>query len=94
MWSAYILPYMEAENIRKLVEINYGSNVNYAYPGPFYTYPVANNNLEACETVIPVYRCPSTDQPEHIADQGDGCRLLYPSSGSWIVYRLCLWRGD
>ena len=70
MWSAYILPYMEADNIRKLVEINYGSNVNYAYPNPFYTYPVANNNLQACETVIPVYRCPSTDQPEHIADQG------------------------
>jgi prepilin-type N-terminal cleavage/methylation domain-containing protein len=70
MWSAFILPYMEAENIRNLVEIDFAHNFNYAYPGPFYTYPVPGNNLEACETVIPVYRCPSTDQPEHIADQG------------------------
>jgi prepilin-type N-terminal cleavage/methylation domain-containing protein len=70
MWSAFILPYMEAENIRKLVKIDFKNNFNYAYPGPFYTYPVANNNLQACETVVPVYRCPSTDQPEHMADQG------------------------
>jgi len=70
MWSAFILPYMEQENIRNLVTINFAHNSNYAHNGPFYTLPVPNNNLQACETVIPVYRCPSTAQPEHIADQG------------------------
>lgn len=70
MWSAFILPYMEQQAIRDLVTIDFGNNFNYAYKGPFYSYPVARNNLEACETVVPVYRCPSAGLPEHVADQG------------------------
>ncbi|MCA9231128.1 MAG: DUF1559 domain-containing protein [Planctomycetales bacterium] len=94
MWSAFILPYMEQESIRNLVKIDFDNHTNYAYPGPFYTYPVLNNNLEACETVIPVYRCPSTNQPEHIADQGKDSNFYihervpgsYIGNGSGVVW--------
>jgi prepilin-type N-terminal cleavage/methylation domain-containing protein len=70
MWSAFILPYLELGTLRDRVKVDFANNWNYAYPGPFYDYPVPNNNLEACETVIPVYRCPSMALPEHMADQG------------------------
>ena len=70
MWSAFILPYIEQENLRSNVTINFSQHANYAYPGPFYTYPVLGNNLEACETVLPIFRCPTMNLPLHVADQG------------------------
>jgi prepilin-type N-terminal cleavage/methylation domain-containing protein len=86
MWSAYILPYMELQSLRNLVTIDYTNNWNYANPGPFYDYPVPNNNLVACETVIPVYRCPSVALPYHVADQGTDANFYIQNRvpGSYI----------
>jgi len=70
LWSAYILPYCEEETLRKLVTISTTSEgLNWACPSPFYTYPLTDpsfKNLQACETVIPMYRCPSAGLPEHM----------------------------
>jgi hypothetical protein len=88
MWSAFILPYMEQQNIRDLVTIDYNNNVNYAANTDVYTYPVRpqDANLVPCETVVPVYRCPSMGLPEHIADQGSDTNyyIRYRVPGSYI----------
>ncbi len=71
MWSAFILPYMEEQNLRDLITLL--EHQQYAMNQPFYSYPVLDpnfRNLVACETVIPVYRCPSAGLPEHMQDQG------------------------
>ncbi len=71
MWSAFVLPYMEEESLRDLVILL--EHNQYAHNQPFYSYPVTDpffRNLVACETVIPVYRCPSAGLPEHMRDQG------------------------
>ena len=81
MWSAFILPYMEQQNIRDLVTIDFDHNVNYASRSDVYP-PISPGdvNLLACETVVPVYRCPSTIQPEHVADQGIDTNYYISSS--------------
>jgi prepilin-type N-terminal cleavage/methylation domain-containing protein len=70
LWSGFILPYVEEEALKKLVTISTESDgFNWACPSPFYTYPLSDpsfKNLQACETVIPMYRCPSTGSPEHM----------------------------
>jgi prepilin-type N-terminal cleavage/methylation domain-containing protein len=70
LWSAFILPFAEEESLKKLVTISTDSDgFNWACPNPFYSYPLADpsfRNLQACETVIPMYRCPSAGLPEHV----------------------------
>jgi prepilin-type N-terminal cleavage/methylation domain-containing protein len=70
LWSAFILPYAEETALKNLVTISTASDgFNWACPNPFYTYPLTDpffSNLQACETVIPMYRCPSNGAPEHM----------------------------
>lgn len=70
LWSGFILPYVEEDTLKKLVTISTSSDgFNWAHESPFYTYPLSDPrylNLQACETVIPMYRCPSAALPEHV----------------------------
>jgi prepilin-type N-terminal cleavage/methylation domain-containing protein len=70
LWSGFILPYAEEETLKQLVTISTTSDgFNWACPQPFYSYPLTDpsfKNLLACETVIPMYRCPSANLPEHV----------------------------
>ena len=46
-------------------------NRNWASASPAYAYPIRAEewkNIEALETLIPVYRCPSAALPEHMPD--------------------------
>ena len=73
MWTAYILPYMEDKALRDIMTFQEGGGVNHqwAHPGPYtpatiLRYPY--ENIQACETVISLYRCPSAGLPEHQYD--------------------------
>lgn len=70
LWSGFILPYAEETELKNLVTISTESDgFNWACPNPFYTYPLTDpsfKNLLACETVIPMYRCPSAGLPAHL----------------------------
>jgi prepilin-type N-terminal cleavage/methylation domain-containing protein len=70
LWSGFVLPYAEEETLKKLVTISTTDDgFNWACPNPFYTYPLSDpsfKNLQACETVISMYRCPSAGIPEHM----------------------------
>ncbi len=72
MWSAYILPYMEESGLWDTLTIDYENVHPYSHPGPDYGYPLAApfRNVEACETVIEIYRCPSAALPQHLRDRG------------------------
>ncbi len=76
LWSAFLLPYLEEGSLSDLVTIDFKNSRPYAYDQPSYseiTDPFYQNVI-ACETVIPVFRCPSTPQPEHLADMGQNTR--------------------
>jgi hypothetical protein len=68
-WTAFILPYMEQDNIYKA--LTFGSN-DFARDTP--TTPlitstnVIDRNIAACGTMIKTYRCPSTTSPEILLD--------------------------
>lgn len=70
LWSAFLLAYAEDTTLKNLVTISPDSDgFNWACPSPVYTYPISDpsfKNLIACETVIPMYRCPSAALPEHV----------------------------
>ena len=70
MWSAYLLPYLEQEPLWETLTIDYLAPHPYGHPSRTYTYPLTDEyaNIRACETVIPVFRCPSSNLPEHVAD--------------------------
>ena len=67
MWSYYIMPYIEQENAQKLVQLGAKNGeltddgLNWAHPGPYdrSTLGPGNANLIACETLVPVFQCPS-----------------------------------
>lgn len=72
MWSGFILPYLEEAALSDLVTIDFVNSRPYAFNQPSYaaiTDPFYKNVI-ACETVIPVFRCPSTALPEHMPDRG------------------------
>lgn len=69
-WTAYILPYVDQKPLYDA--ISWGS-VNWAVPTPIKFANLKSNdpverNVAACETVVPVYRCPSTQAPLHVLD--------------------------
>ena len=73
MWSAYILPYMEDKALRDIMTFQEGGGVNHqwAHPGPYRPEQIRRypyENVQACETVIGVYRCPSAGLPDHQYD--------------------------
>lgn len=82
MWTGLILPYMEDEALKKMMTIgeNDAGNFQWAHPGP-YNYPITSKsyiNIIPCETVIPIYQCPSASLPEHQYDV---------SADNWHVMR-------
>jgi prepilin-type N-terminal cleavage/methylation domain-containing protein len=71
MWSGFILPYMEETALADLVTIDFVNSRPYSHVQPSYgTVVDPYRNIIACETVIPVFRCPSTPLPEHMPDRG------------------------
>jgi prepilin-type N-terminal cleavage/methylation domain-containing protein len=72
MWSAYILPFIEEQNLKDRITISDDANSVYrwAHPG-VYSHPIANpmfTNIAACETVIPILQCPSAGLRLHQYD--------------------------
>jgi prepilin-type N-terminal cleavage/methylation domain-containing protein len=66
MWSGCLLPFLEQNNLHQT--LNFSQR-----------WEIANTpNAQACTTLLSVYRCPSTDAPEHVAVQGIRDRV--PSS--------------
>ncbi len=89
MWSGYILPFMEDENLKNLMTIgeDAGGNFQWAHPGP-YRRPLKNKtyrNIIAVETVIPSYRCPSVPMPDHQYDvSSDNWHVMDRAPGSYL----------
>ena len=89
MWSGYILPFMEDENLKKLMTIgeDAGGNFQWAHPGP-YRRPLNDKtfrNIIAVETVIPTYRCPSSPMPDHQYDvSSDNWHVMERAPGSYL----------
>jgi prepilin-type N-terminal cleavage/methylation domain-containing protein len=82
MWSYYILPYIEEVNAQARMKVaeNGGGNYQWAHNGPYSREDIQNDpeyaNIVLCETVFPVFRCPSAGLPE---------RQWSTSTWAWIV---------
>lgn len=71
MWSGSLLPYLEEAALDDIVTIDPANPRPYAHTQRSYTTVVdPYKNVMACETVIPVLRCPSIALPEHVPDRG------------------------
>ncbi len=66
MWSGSLLPFLEQGNLFQTLDFSR----RWEFPG--------TPNARACTTLLGVYRCPSSDAPEHVAVQGIADRV--PSS--------------
>lgn len=69
-WSAFILPFAEQNNL--FDTLSFGS-VNWADSAAVMGATSSSDSptlrqIAACETLIPIFRCPSTAQPEHVFD--------------------------
>src|SRR5262245_1202766 len=61
MWSGFILAQLEESALANSVKIDYVNSRPYAHDQPSYgTLADPYRNVAACETLIPVFRCPST----------------------------------
>jgi prepilin-type N-terminal cleavage/methylation domain-containing protein len=71
-WSAFILPYMEETTVANLLTIDFDNPRPYAHVQPSYGPNIdpLYNNVAACETLIPSFRCPSIALPEYMPDRG------------------------
>ena len=93
MWSGYILPYMEDDQLKKLMTIgeDAGGNFQWAHPGP-YRYPIEDKtyrNIIAVETLISIYRCPSAVLPDFQYDvSSDNWHVMQRVPG--LVPWLCV----
>jgi type II secretory pathway pseudopilin PulG len=75
MWSGFILAELEETALADVVTIDNVSSRPYAHVQPSYTsIPDPYKNVIACETLIPVFRCPSTVLPEHVPDRGQNSK--------------------
>jgi prepilin-type N-terminal cleavage/methylation domain-containing protein len=82
MWSGYILADLEETALADALTIDYVKSRPYAHDQPSYgTLVDPYRNITACETVIPVFRCPSTPLPEHVPDRG-------PNSKHYVQRRV------
>jgi prepilin-type N-terminal cleavage/methylation domain-containing protein/prepilin-type processing-associated H-X9-DG protein len=83
-WTAFILPYIDqAELYKKLTFVDEGAD--FASPTIITDASLDSpdptiRNIAACETYIPLYRCPSTLAPKHVLDASD---YIPP----WYVYK-------
>ena len=88
-WGAYILPYIEQMEIYDRLVFNGEAahvgdtwNVQWAWPAPeLYPSMTSQNpshrNIAACETVLPVFRCPSATIDLHVHDWSvDGWHVM------------------
>lgn len=83
MWSGFLLPYLEEAALADLLTIDFVDSRPYAYNQPKYasiTDPFYRNVI-ACETVVPVFRCPSSALPEHMPDRSH-------KSSTWVQSRV------
>jgi prepilin-type N-terminal cleavage/methylation domain-containing protein/prepilin-type processing-associated H-X9-DG protein len=73
-WSAYLLPYMELNNVYGLAHIGEDETGNWQWGNPDGPYDdsarLGENfkNIRMIEQVVSVYRCPSAGLPEHQVD--------------------------
>jgi prepilin-type N-terminal cleavage/methylation domain-containing protein len=89
MWSLYILPYMEEVSLRNIMTVgeNNRGNNQWAYPGP-YRRPLKryHENIEAVETVISLYRCPTAPLPTNQYDiSSDNWHVMGRSPASYLA---------
>lgn len=82
MWSAFILPYMDMDNLYSKLSFGWDGEPDWAMVSPEYPPPSlelpppgqdtltlqTGRNVAACETVIPVFRCVSAGLPQHVLD--------------------------
>ena len=75
-WSGYILPFMEQQSLQDIMDFSHSGNQwAIGYPGD----PNSQmGNLQATQTVVPSYRCPSVSGPKHV---------YYISTDNWVVFR-------
>lgn len=71
-WSAFLLPYLEKAEIFNAMTFG-NESADYASSTTLTGASLTSNNastrnIAACETLIPVYRCPSTQAPAHVTD--------------------------
>lgn len=88
MWTLYILPYMENENLRDIVTVGEDERGNnqWAHPGR-YRRPLGPEfqNITAVETNIWLYRCPSMSGPLNQYDvSSDNWHVMARSPASYI----------
>lgn len=65
LWTAGLLPFLEQRNLYEGLDFSA-------------RWEIANGNAIACSTMLTMYRCPSSDAPEHVNVQGVPNRV--PSS--------------
>ncbi len=73
LWSGFILPYIEQDNIMKAIPWTSDEGHQWADPTPFPNANITSANVTerlvaTCEQVISIYRCPSTQTQEHYLD--------------------------
>jgi prepilin-type N-terminal cleavage/methylation domain-containing protein len=91
IWSFYLMNFLEDDALEAKMKIgDVFSPINYqwAHPSP-YPVTVYNNpqyfNIFACETVVPVFRCPSQNAPEHAYDvSSDSWHVMQRVPGSYL----------
>ena len=72
-WTLHLLPFVELNSIY--------STIHFQESGPG-NWDSGSENQVACETVIPVYRCPSMPLPEHVDYNGIANRVPASYRGS------------
>jgi len=72
-WTAYILPFVEQKALYDRLSFNEGGTGQWAQSLPGNPNSLWGN-IEACQTVISIYRCPSASVADHVynVSQGDG----------------------
>ena len=65
MWTGSLLPYVDQSVLFRTLDVS----KSWELPGP---------NASACSTYLSIYRCPSSDAPDHVSVQGTADRV--PSS--------------
>ena len=84
-WSAYILPYLELDNVFGLAHIGEDETGNWQWGNPGGPYGDSADlgeqfrNVRMVEQVVPPYRCPSAGLPEHQTDVS--------ADGYWVMAR-------
>jgi prepilin-type N-terminal cleavage/methylation domain-containing protein/prepilin-type processing-associated H-X9-DG protein len=76
MWHAYILPFIEQDNLYKKLTLN----DDYIHwddrpGGPVRNRTLNNQNVAALETKLPIFRCPSAGLADHVRSGNSGAAV-------------------